>query len=82
MNSVILRSSPLRGLLGKQRNIQIEKAMKLAERQIEIMKEDMSEDLIKMLMTNWHCSMDDAMDVLYNSDTFSRLEDDNTCSQK
>ena len=56
--------------------------MKLAERQIEIMKEDMSEDLIKMLMTNWHYSMDDAMDVLYNSDTFSRLEDDNTCSQK
>lgn len=82
MNSVILRSSPLHGLLGKQRNIQIEKAMKLAERQIEIMKEDMSEDLIKMLMTNWHYSMDDAMDVLYNSDTFSRLEDDNTCSQK
>ena len=63
-------------------NIQIEKAMKLAEGQIEIMKEDMSEDLIKMLMTNWHYSMDDAMDVLYNSDTFSRLEDDNTCSQK
>lgn len=56
--------------------------MKLAEGQIEIMKEDMSEDLIKMLMTNWHYSMDDAMDVLYNSDTFSRLEDDNTCSQK
>ena len=38
--------------------------MKLAEEQIEIMKEDYS--------------MDDAMDVLYNSDTFSRLEDDNT----
>ena len=52
--------------------------MKLAEGQIEIMKEDMSEELIKMLMTNWHYSMDDAMDVLYNSDTFSRLEDDNT----
>jgi hypothetical protein len=82
VNSVILRSSPLHGLLGKQRNIQIEKAMKLAEGQIEIMKEDMSEELIKMLMTNWHCSMDDAMDVRYNSDTFSRLEDDNTCSQK
>lgn len=82
MNSVILRSSPLHGLLGKQRNIQIEKAMKLAEGQIEIMKEDMSEELIKMLMTNWHCSMDDAMDVLYNSDTFLLLEDDNTCSQK
>ena len=51
-------------------NIQIEKAMKLAEGQIEIMKENMSEELIKMLMTNWHYSMDDAMDVLYNSDTF------------
>ena len=51
-------------------NIQIEKAMKLAEGQIEIMKEDMSEDLIKMLMANWHYSMDDAMDVLYNSPQF------------
>lgn len=52
--------------------------MKLTSDQIEIMKEDMSEELIKLLMSNWHYSMDDAMDILYNSDTFSRLEDTHT----
>ena len=81
MNGVILRSSPLHGLLGKQRNIQIEKAMKLAERQIEIMKEDMSEDLIKMLMTNWHYSMDDAMDSRSGVYIFSRSRGDNRATE-
>jgi len=52
--------------------------MKLTSDQIEIMNEDMSEELIKLLMINWHYSLDEAMNVLYNSDTFSRLEDDNT----
>lgn len=42
------------------------------------MKEDMSAELIALLMKNWHYSMDEAMDVLYNSDTFSRLEDKST----
>jgi hypothetical protein len=52
--------------------------MKLTDEQKEIMKEDMTEELITMLMSSWHYSMNEAMDVLYNSDTFSRLEDDNT----
>lgn len=52
--------------------------MKLTDEQKEIMKEDMTEELITMLMASWHYSMNEAMDVLYNSDTFSRLEDDNT----
>lgn len=52
--------------------------MKLNDNQIEIMKEDMSEQLIALLMKKWHYSIDEAMDVLYNSDTFSRLEDKNT----
>ncbi len=52
--------------------------MRLTDDQKEIMKEDMSEELIRMLMVNWHYSMDEAMDLLYNSDTFSRLEDDKT----
>ena len=52
--------------------------MKLTDEQKEIMKEDMTEELITMLMASRHYSMNEAMDVLYNSDTFSRLEDGNT----
>ncbi len=52
--------------------------MKLTDEQKEIMKEDMTEELITMLMASRHYFMNEAMDVLYNSDTFSRLEDDNT----
>ena len=52
--------------------------MRLTDEQKEIMKEDMTEELITMLMASRHYSMNEAMDVLYNSDTFSRLEDDNT----
>lgn len=52
--------------------------MTLANDQIEIMKEDMSAELILLLIKNWHYSSEEAMDVLYNSDTFSRLEDSKT----
>lgn len=52
--------------------------MTLTDNQIEIMKEDMSAELVSLLMKNWHYTMDEAMDVLYNSDTFSRLEDNKT----
>lgn len=52
--------------------------MKLNDEQIEIMKEDISAELISLLMRNWHYTIDEAMDVLYNSDTFARLEDKNT----
>lgn len=44
--------------------------MKLTDEQKEIMKEDMTEELITMLMASRHYSMNEAMDVLYNSDTF------------
>lgn len=52
--------------------------MTLTNEQIEIMKEDMSAELISLLIKNWHYSSEEAMDVLYNSDTFSRLEDSKT----
>lgn len=52
--------------------------MTLSNDQIEIMKEDMSAELISLLIKNWHYSSEEAMDVLYNSDTFSRLEDSKT----
>ena len=52
--------------------------MTLTEGQIEIMKEDISAELICMLMQNWHFSQQEAVDILYNSDTFNRLQDEQT----
>ncbi len=52
--------------------------MKLTDEQIEMMKEDMSSELVELLMKNWNCSMEEAMDTLYNSDAFDRLQDKNT----
>lgn len=47
--------------------------MKLNEKQIEFMQEDLSIELVQMLMQEWHYGMSEAMDVLYNSETFERL---------
>lgn len=52
--------------------------MKLTDDQIEMMQEDMSAELVSLLMKNWHYSMDEALDVLYNSDVYARLEDKST----
>ena len=52
--------------------------MTLTEGQIEIMKEDISAELICLLMQNWHFSQQEAVDILYNSDTFNRLQDEQT----
>lgn len=52
--------------------------MPLTSEQIEIMKEDMSAELIALLVKDYHISLDQAMDVLYNSKTFNRLEDEET----
>lgn len=47
----------------------------LTEEQIECMKEDLCVELVRMLMHQQHCSMEEAMSVLYNSKTFARLND-------
>lgn len=52
--------------------------MPLTSEQIEIMKEDMSAELIALLAKDYHLPLDKAMDVLYNSKTFNRLEDEET----
>ena len=49
--------------------------MKLTEGQIEIMKEDMYADLVEIIMREWKCSMTEAMAILYNSETFQRLQE-------
>lgn len=47
--------------------------MRLNEKQIEFMREDLSIELVQMLMQDWHYNMPEALDVLYNSETFERL---------
>lgn len=48
--------------------------MKLGSEQIKIMQEDLTIEIIQILMDEWHYSIEDAMDLFYNSDTFERLD--------
>lgn len=52
--------------------------MKLSEGQIKMIQEDMYAELIQILMEEYGYSLEKAMDTLYNSDTFARLQDANT----
>ena len=52
--------------------------MKLTEGQIKMMQEDMYAELIQILMEKYGYTLEKAMDTLYNSDTFARLQDANT----
>ena len=47
--------------------------MKLTAVQIEFMIEELSSEIIQMLMEEWGYDMTQAMDIYYNSDTFERL---------
>ena len=40
-----------------------------------MMQEDMYASLVQLLMKQWDYSMEEAIGVLYNSDTFVRLQD-------
>lgn len=52
--------------------------MKLSTGQIKMMQEDMYAELILMLMDGYGYTLEKAMETLYNSDTFARLQDANT----
>ena len=52
--------------------------MKLTEEQIDMMKEDICAELIALLMKDKHYTMSEAIDMLYNSDTYSRIQDQST----
>ena len=52
--------------------------MTLTKEQIKMMQEDMYAELIQILMEEYGYSLEKAMDTLYNSDTFARLQDANT----
>lgn len=45
---------------------------------IDYMNECMARDLIMMLMEDQKISMDDAIDTLYNSETYAKLKDPST----
>lgn len=46
--------------------------------EIEYMNECMARDLTVMLMDDLHLSLQDALDALYNSDTYAKLKDSRT----
>lgn len=49
--------------------------MKLTTEQIKMMQEDMYADLIQLLMEGYDYTLEKAMETLYNSETFARLQD-------
>ena len=52
--------------------------MRLNEKQIQFMKEALSVELVTMLMEEWHCDMEQALEMFYNSDTFDCLSNSST----
>ena len=45
---------------------------------IQYMKECMMRDLAMMLIKKYNVSLSEALDVLYNSETFEKLQDERT----
>ena len=52
--------------------------MKLTDSQIKIMQEDMVSELVTLVMERWHYSASEALDTIYNSETFFHLSDKKT----
>lgn len=52
--------------------------MKLTDSQIEMMKEDMVANVRAIVMKRKNCDMTEAMSIVYNSDTFQRLQETET----
>lgn len=52
--------------------------MKLNERQVKSMQEDLCIELVQILMNEWHYDIEEALSVLYNSETFERLNNPST----
>lgn len=51
---------------------------RLTSQQIQIMKDDIAVDLTEHLINKFHYTPQDALDILYTSDTFCRLQDSET----
>lgn len=51
---------------------------KLTNEQIQLLKDDLTTELVEKLVDEFHYSPHEAIDVLYTSETFERLQDDAT----
>lgn len=51
---------------------------RLTSEQIQLLKDDLSVELSGFLMDDFHYTPQEAIDVLYTSETFERLQDNNT----
>ncbi len=51
---------------------------KLTTEQIQLMKDELCTELAGYLVDDYHYSLEEAIDVLYTSVTFERLQDDAT----
>lgn len=51
---------------------------KLTPEQIQLLKDDLSVELSGFLMDDFHYNPQEAIDVLYTSETFERLQDNST----
>lgn len=51
---------------------------RLSAEEIQILKDELSTDLAGYLVDDFHYSPGEAIDVLYTSETFERLQDDAT----
>ena len=58
--------------------IHTKETIELTNEQIDMIKEDVCAELIALLMKDRHCTMSEAIDMLYNSDTYSRIQDQST----
>lgn len=52
--------------------------MALTKEQIQLMKDDLCTELIGFLVDEYHYSPQEAIDVLYTSETFERIQDNST----
>jgi hypothetical protein len=51
---------------------------KLTKEQIQLLKDDLSSELAGYLVDDYHYTPQEAIDVLYTSETFERLQDNAT----
>jgi len=51
---------------------------RLIPEQIQLLKDDLCVELAGFLMDDFHYTPQEAIDVLYTSETFERLQDNNT----
>lgn len=52
--------------------------MTLTDAQISMMQEDLVAEIVEILMTQRHITMEEALDMLYNSDLYQKLRDKTT----